>query len=243
MTTRSQRDRGGAGRFRGLLVGVALVAIAGGGFAVGWYFSHVGFIPDEQSPRELRRALEAAQRRADNAGKELAALRTRSEVDRQSLELVRREMVAQKQYVTELEEDLRFYRSLMSPDSAPGQVQVREPEISTAATEGHYTFRIVIHQEAVKHQLIHGELVAGLEGELDGKAATHIFAGKSAPGAGDWPAVKFRYFQEFTGSFELPEGFEPTKVFVKVKVNKPRKLDVREEFTWQGEEYSGDVGK
>ena len=90
---------------------------------------------------------------------------------------------------------------------------------------------------------IRGELVAGLEGELDGQPATHVFAGKPAAGSGEWPAVKFRYFQEFTGTFALPEGFEPRKVFVTVDVNKPRKLDVREEFPWHREEQFSDVGE
>jgi hypothetical protein len=28
---------------------------------------------------------------------------------------------------------------------------------------------------------------------------------------------KFRYFQEFTGELELPEGFEPRRVMIRLK--------------------------
>lgn len=210
------------------------------GFALGWYVPHAGLFGAEQGPAQLRQALDAAQERAGNAERELAALRTRGEVDRQSLELVRREMVAQKQYVTELEEDLRFYRSLMSPESAPGQVQVREPEIVATSQDGQYAYRLVIHQEAVKHQMIRGVLSLGLEGERDGETEIHVLTGEGD----DVAEVNFRYFQEFTGSFSLPGDFQPAKVFVEVKVSKPRKLEVREEFPWPAtEEQLIDVGE
>ncbi|MGB1141887.1 MAG: DUF6776 family protein [Halioglobus sp.] len=203
------------------------------GAVLGRWFTGAGFFGDDQTPRQLRETLEQAQLDADNARQELAALQTRSEVDRQSLEIVRREMVAQKQQITSLEEDLRFYRSLMSPESAPGQVQVREPEIVRIGDGGRFDYRIVIHQEAVKHQLIRGDLVARVEGKLGTDTVTHVFAGKDVAGDAEWPPVKFRYFQEFTGTFALPEGFEPVKVFVTVKVTKPRKLEAREEFAWR----------
>jgi hypothetical protein len=226
------------GASRGLLLGLAVFAVGAAGFALGWYVSHAGLAAGGEGPAQLRQALDAARRQGESAERELAALRTRGEVDRQSLEIVRREMVAQKQHITELEEDLRFYRSLMSPEGAPGQVQIREPEIVAMTQEGQYAYRLVLHQEAVKHQLIRGTISLGLEGERGGETEVLPLAGE-----GDLAAVKFRYFQEFAGSFTLPRGFEPAKVFVQVEVSKPRKMEVREVFAWPGIEESIDVGE
>ena len=131
----------------------------------------------------------------------------------------------------------------MSPESAPGQVQIREPELSFGAVQGRFSYRIVIHQEAVRHQFIRGALEASIQGDQDGEPASHMVAGPGTVPDGEWPPVKFRYFQEFTGSFALPEGFEPAKVSVEVTVTKPRKFEVREEFPWRIQEQSGDVGK
>lgn len=239
MTGPGRSGARGPGAFRGLLLGLGMFVVGAAGFALGWYVSHAGLVAGGQGPVELRHALDAARAHVESAERELAALRTRGEVDRQSLELVRREMVAQKQYVTELEEDLRFYRSLMSPEGAPGQVQIREPEIVPTTQEGQYAYRLVLHQEAVKHQLIRGEINFGLEGKRDGESEVIPLGDEGAPAP-----VKFRYFQEFTGSFTLPRGFEPVKVFVQVEVSKPRKLEVRKEFTWPViEEQSSDVGE
>lgn len=239
----SQRGATASGfRRAALLCLVLLLAIVLGAVLGGW-LTGSGLFGESQTPRDMREALEQAQLDADSARQELAALQTRSEVDRQSLEIVRREMVAQKQRITSLEEDLRFYRSLMSPETTPGQVQIREPEIARMGSEGRFGYHIVIHQEAVKHQLIRGELVAEVEGKLGEETVTHRFAGKDVAGDEEWSAVTFRYFQEFTGTFALPEGFEPAKVFVIVKVTKPRKLEAREEFPWRLQEQSSDVGK
>jgi len=180
---------------------------------------------------------------AEELQRELDALRTRSEVDRQSLELVRREMVAQKQYTTGLEEDLRFYRSLMSPESAKGQLKVREPEIVPSASAGQYTYRVLLYQQTAKHQLVRGDMIVTVHGLQEGKSAEHTFAAIGEPGGEQWPVVKFRYFQEFAGTLVLPPGFEPDRIEVAVAVNKPRKIEVREEFPWRIMEEFSDVGQ
>ena len=120
LITRLQQQRRPVVVIVGLLV-LALVLEVG--FYLGQHtaFASMGVRPETY--KAMQAELLTVQNTLRSRDSELAILRTRQEVDRQSLELVRREMAAQKEEIAGLEEGLGFYRSLISPgEIAPGSV-------------------------------------------------------------------------------------------------------------------------
>ena len=229
---------------RGLARPAALVLLAltlGLGFALGRFGPAVS--DGDQDPAELRQQLAAASGHAAELARELDSLRARSEVDRQALEMVRRDMVEQKRYATGLEEDLRFYRSLMAPENTQGTVRVRPPEIVRVAGDRQFAYRIIVVQEAAKHQFLRASLSVVVEGVIDGQPQSLELGQLSGEPEGGATALKFRYFQEVSGEVELPEGFEATGLAIEVKVTRPIKASVREEFPWRLQETFSNVGK
>jgi hypothetical protein len=174
---------------------------------------------------------------------ELEVERTQREMDRRALELVRQEMAAQREQAADLEEDLRFYRSLMAPEGAEDTISARIPEIVAKANPGQFAFRIVIQQEASKHAMVAGVLSVEVSGFLDGQALSYPLA-ELSDDLGDGPlALKFLYFQAVDGDLTLPPGFEPKVVTVLVNASKPRIIEVRKQFPWQLQERFTHVGK
>lgn len=225
-----------------LLTVLFMVVLATGLFAVrGGYL--LSAQPDPGSLSSLREELSAAQGELKETQDALEVQRTRHTVDRRALELVRLEMAAQKEYTTDLEEDLRFYKSLMSPQGPEAGLSARPPELVALDTPGRYAYRIVMVQAARKHQLLKGSFSLEVSGVFGEEEASYTLAELADDPVDGELALQFRYFQAIEGDFTLPEGMEPTSLTIVARASKPSKLEFREQFPWQLQERFTHVGK
>ena len=198
---------------------------------------------DRGSLHDLRGELSAARAELKELGDALEVQRTRHTVDRRALELVRLEMAAQKEYTADLEEDLRFYKSLMSPEGLASGLSARAPELVALDDTGRYAFRIVIVQAARKHQLVKGSLSLEVNGLFGEEEVSYTLAELADDPIDGELALQFRYFQAIEGEFTLPDGLEPISLTVVASASKPSKLEFREQFPWQLQERFTHVGK
>jgi hypothetical protein len=217
--------------------------ILGAGFLLGRQAVYIGMGLDPARYREMLRQLPEVQARAERLAGELDIERTRREVDRRSLEMVRVEIAEQKEEIAALEEGLRFYRSLMAPGEIAQGLSLRDLELIAGAEPGRYAFRIVAQQEALKHQPLEGELRAEVFGEQDGEPATRSLAALSEDIEAEVVPLRFRYFQAIEGELTLPEGFRPDGIRVVARSSKPRKAEVAESYPWQLKERFTHVGR
>ncbi|MFT4519600.1 MAG: hypothetical protein ACI9JM_001997 [Halioglobus sp.] len=195
------------------------------------------------TPRLLNKQLAAVERDLQEARAEIEMNRVRHEVDRKALELVRVEMAAQKEHTADLEENLRFYRSLMAPEGVAEGIRLRVPELVLQENTSELAFRIVVQQEARKHALLRGKLKVKVSGELGGEEVTYSLTELSQDLDDSATALQFRYFQSLEGKLTLPEGFEPSQISVVAAMSKPRKVEVQEQFPWHVQERFTHVGK
>ena len=222
------------------LVGSALLA---SGFWLGRKAAYSEMELDPAHYREMQRQLPEERARADVLARELDIERTRREVDRRSLEMVRGDIASQKEELAALEEGLAFYRSLMAPVEIAEGLSLRDIELIAGAESGRYAFRIVAQQEALKHQLLEGELRADVIGMQGGQRVTYALAELSADLEEDAVPLRFRYFQSIEGEMTLPEGFQPDRINVVASSSKPRKAEVVESYPWQLKERFTHVGR
>ncbi len=225
-----------------VLVVLLLIALAAVLYAVlGGHLS--GASGDPELLHSLRGELSAARAELKEVGDALEVQRTRHTVDRRALELVRLEMAAQKEYTSDLEEDLRFYKSLMSPQGLASGLSARAPELVALDGTGRYAFRIVMVQAARKHQLVKGSLSLEVNGLFGEEQVSYTLAELADDPVDGELALEFRYFQAIEGDFTLPDGMEPTSLTVVASASKPSKLEFREQFPWQLQERFTHVGK
>lgn len=214
------------------IVAFILITIAAGFYMVwGGHFSSRA--SDPELPHSLRQELSTALADLKEARDELEVQRTRHAVDRRALELVRLEMAAQKEYTTDLEEDLRFYKSLMTPEGVEVGLSAQPPELVALDGPGRFAYRIVIVQATSKHELVKGVLSLTVNGFLGEEEVSYPLTELVADSEDEELQLQFRYFQSVEGDFTLPDGFEPTSMTVEFSANKPRKLEFREQFPWQ----------
>jgi hypothetical protein len=227
-----------------ILVVILLLALA---VEVGFYFGQHsafgGMGADPDNYQAMQAELISVENALRSRDAELEVTRTRREIDRQTVELVRKGMADQNEEIAALEEGRAFYRGLISPgDIAPG-LNLHGLELMVGEQPGHYFFRIVLQQEARKHALLKGKLEAVISGVMDGKVAEYSLAELSDDIEGDGIALQFRYFQSIEGQLVLPQGFEPGEVRVMASTEKPHKFEIRENYPWQLEERFTHVGK
>ena len=222
-----------------LLLAVVLLA----GFYLGQRAAYSGMGLDPQVYRAMQEDLVESEAVMAQLRAELDVQQARHEMDQQALELVRREIAAQKEQIAAQEEGLRFYKSLMAPGEIAQGLSLRPPELVALEEPGQFAFRIVAQQEARKHSLLKGDLSAVLNGELADQEVSYSLAELSDDLEPGKVPLRFRYFQSIEGELRLPEGFEPRSVDLVATATAPRKMEVREQFPWQLQEKFTHVGK
>lgn len=181
---------------------------------------------------------------------ELTALRDSFEVQRvqhqldvATLEIVRKEIAAQKDEIVQLEEGLQFYQSLMAPEVIAQGLSLRKLELVAIDEPDRFAFRLVVQQEALKHPLLKGSLSIELFGQWDGDEISYPLAKLSDNFEASTVALRFRYFQAVEGELQIPPGFEPRSFKVIAKASSPHTAEIREEYPWEVQERFTYVGK
>jgi hypothetical protein len=235
-----------ARRYRRLQVVIATLLLAVmllAGFYLGQraVYSGVGF--DAERYRAMQQAVEASDLEVARLQAELDVQAARHQMDQQALELVRREIAAQKEQISVLEEGLRFYKSLMAPGEIAQGLSLRPLELVALEPPGQYAFRIVAQQEARKHSLLKGELSAEVNGLLADQEVSYPLDELSGDLDNGSVPLRFRYFQSIEGQLSLPDGFEPRSVTLVARATTPSAMEVREQFPWRVQERFTHVGK
>jgi hypothetical protein len=131
----------------------------------------------------------------------------------------------------------------MAPEEVAQGLSLRPLELVAREDAGHYGFRLVAQQGAVKHALLKGTLQAEVVGALEGEQVSYSLAELSEDLEDAVVTLRFRYFQSIEGELVLPQGFEPQLVRVQAFATVPRKMTVETQFPWQLQEKLTHVGK
>lgn len=226
-----------------LALGLLLLLVLGAGFYLGQHAAYSGMGIDPEVYRAMQEELPQARERSRALAAELDVERTRHEVNRGALEILRREMAGQNEHVADLEEALQFYRSLMAPGEINQGLSLRAPELVAREEERRFGFRIVAQQEARKHQLLKGSLAVEVFG-LQGRDPVSLPLSQLWDQAdAEALALRFRYFQAIEGEITLPEDFVPRGLRIVATATTPRKVEVRADYPWQVQERFTHVGK
>lgn len=115
------------------------------------------------------------------------------------------------QEMLKLREELDFYRNIISPSSKTSGLQIQRLHITPGNDVGQYRYKLVLIQ-ALKHERnVGGRVEFEVVGERDG-ASSKVRFPNGASGIG----FSFKYFQDIEGKWDLPVGFNPEAVIVRV---------------------------
>jgi cell division protein FtsB len=220
---------------RWLLMLLAVVLLASAGWALyGTGYKASGYHAEAsiQQRAAMRERIAELQDRNDSLTKQVAELERNSLIERQSAEEIRAALVAMEARLLEVNEELSFYKSILSPaDMEPG-LHVQSFEIEPGDGPGEFLYKLVLHQVRGNDRVAKGEVEIDLSGRLGGEARTLKLAEFSAQGA-DALKFSFKYFQSLEGAFLLPKGFEPADIEIRVKPSSRRLDGVEATYVWK----------
>lgn len=209
----------------GLVCGFLVLAVAAYllGFAQG-----VSLNGDSRRDRSiLQLQSEAQKQQIDELKARLLFTEQSGVVDRQSLDEVQDTLLAQRELIHRLEQDLGLYRQVMDPE-AEEELRIGDVSLeSVAAGTGHWNWRVQLLQGADAEQVA-GSIAFSVSGTRSGEQV----ALEPLQLHEDAAIFAFRYFDNLEGSFALPDGFMPVALDIHVHADGRGQI-VGKSLPWQ----------
>ncbi|MCI0750187.1 MAG: hypothetical protein L0Y32_06570, partial [Nevskiales bacterium] len=137
------------------------------------------------------------------------------EIDRQACGTVQASLTALQDEVADLQEQVAFYRGIVSPEDSRAGVRIYEFRVYPTATPEVFRYGLVLIQSVRHDRRTAGHVEVTLEGLQFGKTQTRRLSELMLTGERELQ-FSFKYFEEFGGEFRLPDGFRPLRAVVTV---------------------------
>ena len=181
--------------------------------------------------RSLSKQLRSALAEADQLKDQVAYANRSGEIDSEACETVKASLGNLQAEVSDLREQLAFYRGIVAPDVSKAGVRVYEFKVVKNPTSQVYQYELVLIQSTRSERQVGGRIQIQIEGISNGSQQTLKLDETLAVSAQNLQ-FSFKYFEQFTGDFRLPEGFKPIRAQVTLVPTTAKSPSVREQFDW-----------
>ena len=215
-----------------MLAAVAMVSAGLGLYVAGQ--SQAGFnrIQAEREIAALRNELGG--QRAENLAlrEKIAMLDTAAKVDSEGYRRVEASLVDLQSKILDQQEDIAFYRGIVSPDDTAG-LRIQNFSLSRAIGPRTFNMQLVLAQAFRSDRQVAGHVELSIEGVRQGQP---VRLGLRELLADEAPSSRlnfsFRYFQDLKADLVLPRGFAPQRVIVRITPKGKSAKTVEESFDW-----------
>jgi len=201
--------------------GVLLIVAAGfGGFYAG---SRYGITVAGATPQEVMRLRETVRMYAEKS----QSLREKTSVAMHDRDIV---LAATEQLrqdnknllanVAALEEQIAFYKRMLSPKGVPQGLTIERFDVQPGAQPGRVQFRLLLTHV--------GNAAADVSGSIEARL---VGAGRTITLPVGDNRFAFQYYQSLNGEWELPAGFRPERV--DIVLQSARGQRVQKSFKWE----------
>jgi hypothetical protein len=172
----------------------------------------------------------------DRLRSELGDARLAREMEVESSGVVRETINDQAARIASLEDEVRFYRSLMAREEDSDEVlRIADLELLRRLDGPGVRFRLLLVRPADPGDEVEGHVELRVVGRRGGE--TQVLTGAALGSSSAEPIpFRFRYFQNVAGEIELPEGFVPAGVEVVAQAEGQGGVRLQRTFSWQVQE-------
>lgn len=192
-----------------------------------------------QERRELTQQLRGAKSEIGKLRDDLAYAKQAQTIDGDACNSIKATLGKLEAEAGTLREQLAFYRGIASPTETKAGVRVQE--LKMRKKEGSYRFEMVLIQSVREESRIAGTAEVRISGTQGGKPQSYPLSALITGGEKNL-VFSFKYFEEFSGEFKLPQGFKPLKASVTLDPADDRPSVVNE-YDWaniESQERSSD---
>jgi hypothetical protein len=209
-----------------------LVIVGSGAYMFGRHHAQLRFQQLEEQRQTLLADRSRLQERVAQLGQKLADAEISSQVDSDSVVIVREALLSLEQDLADQRQELTFYKGMMAPSELEKGLTIGEWDVSRQEGTSRYDFRLVMQQLAAVHRLTKGRVSISIEGIKNGGLVKLPISELSPQMDSVSLKLRFKYFQNIEGELELPEGFEPRSVVVDARSSGKKPEQRQKTFDW-----------
>jgi len=218
-----------------LLYLMAIVAVAGSVFLayeLGRLNGGYSYLDQRRERDEFTAVVAERDQTIEELRRQVAILETSQEIDQETYALVEQNLDELQAEIQAQEEELAFYRGIISPEDGAAGLRVQSLELRPTDAEQGFLLHLVLVQAITHDRRVSGTVSFDISGSLDGEQVHLTLDDVVADGADGALAYAFRYFQDLQRQLILPEGFEPDEVLMQIRPREPSGQASEQSFEW-----------
>lgn len=214
-----------------LILGAAISAATG--FFYGYYETLLAGQTGEASLQRLTSDLIAAQEENTVLRRQVAILDTSSVMDQRATEEVQSTILGLRERVAQLEQDVVFYRQVMSEETESTGLTIGQFDISATNTANRFRYKLVLRQQdADGDTFLSGHVNVNLVGRQGADQVILPLREVSENVDQLDIRLRFKFFQSIEGELALPEGFRPERIQIAAVATEPVTKSIDQNFSW-----------
>lgn len=215
------------------VTGAALV-VAGGylSFELGRYEAGYSLMDERHQLTALEDDITDKENTIEELMRQQAILETSREIDRETYAAVEENLAQLQERIQAQEEELVFYRGIVSPSDGVAGLRIQNVEIVPDESGQELLLRLLLVQAIVHNERVSGTVRVRVSGSRDNEHAEFGLDELGAEGQPYEIPYGFRYFQSIEQGLVLPEGFEPSELEIEIRPREPRGDTVTQSFAW-----------
>lgn len=168
---------------------------------------------------------------------ENALVKRSAKVELASVEEMKKALHQKDLEMLKLNQELHFYRTLYSSNTKTNSINVKVFNLHRDEVTKKYVYDLVLTNVPKKKELATGVIGLSVDGEHQGTLKRYVFEDINEI-SNTSLKFSFKYFQKISGSFSLPDDFEPSTVRVELLREKSKKDPLAISYNWD-EVYKG----
>jgi hypothetical protein len=181
---------------------------------------------------ELRKRVAVLTKESEGLQQQVVNLKLGAQVDHKASEQVRAQVIALKEEISALQEDISFYRGIMAPEKSRSGLVIGSLNVIGTGIPRQYEYKVVVQQLATNHQVLSGHLNFNIIGWRNGEQETIPLHQLSDQVDGANIRLRFRYFQNIEGRLMLPDDFEPERIELIARSTGNNRQTAEKKFGW-----------
>jgi len=179
---------------------------------------------------QLQAQLDEAQAEIVESNRQATMLKRNSSIDDDASVQLKETLAQAQNEVLELKKELSFYKSIVAPEQGSRSIAIQTIQLKQNDAGG-YNYKIMVSQRGRNDRFARGTIDVTIEGVKKGQPVTLKLAEVSNDTKKPMK-FGFKYFQNFEGVMNLPDGFYPDYLRVKVKPKTGKIKSIDEQFAW-----------
>jgi hypothetical protein len=218
---------------RGVAAVVLVILTGFGGWSL-YQWGHAVGGDGQSSARDTVRELQRQVSTLERANRQLVQRNAQLERDqviaRESVRRVQDALQQMEARFRVMEEELAFYRSIVSPENAESGLQIHSLTLEPVGRDGEYLYKAVLTQVRGSG-MVEGTLELALVGQ-QGPARVELGSAELGEDLQASQPFGFRYFQNLEGRIRVPAGVTPRSLRVTARTGGDRPRQVEQDYAW-----------